>query len=250
MLLALCGSAVSQPEPELVSVQSVDPTIVVELRYAGTRNLIQRPLYPANMPALVRPSVASGLATAQAHLRERGFRLKIWDAYRPQSAHEMLWQYAPHTDYVASPAEGGSLHTRGVAVDATLVDSKGRDVEMPTDFDDFRPAAWLYYHGKNTKVRRHLRTLQAAMARGGFYGMRTEWWHFVSKDWKDYAVIPEIKITPSGEMDEPAPLRAEPMALRAEPVSPSSPSSLNPNRDSFQQPSGGTPAGPLQRGRR
>ena len=88
-------------------------------------------------------------------------------------------EYSPDTDYLASPQEGGSLHTRGVAVDATLVDSKGRDVKMPTDFDDFTPAAMLQYVGKIRWCARHLRLLQWAMARAGFYGLRTEWWHFV-----------------------------------------------------------------------
>ena len=69
-----------QAEPELVNIQAVDSTIAIELRYAGSRNVAQRPLYPAAMPALVRPSVAAKLLAAQSYLQVRGFRLKIWDA--------------------------------------------------------------------------------------------------------------------------------------------------------------------------
>ena len=186
-MLGACGNraAVAQrAEAALVDVRSVDPTIAVELRYAGTRNIARRALYPENLPALVRPSVARKLAIAQGLLRERGYGLKIWDAYRPKAVHEQLWQLSPNHKYVADPRTGGSLHTRGVAVDATLVDDEGRDLVMPTDFDDFTPAATLYYRGSDPMIRRRLLTLQAAMARAGFYGLRTEWWHFVVKDWQ------------------------------------------------------------------
>ncbi|MFN2475751.1 MAG: M15 family metallopeptidase [Chthoniobacterales bacterium] len=193
----LCAAIVAAQEPELVNLRSVDPTIVVELRYAGVRNIAQRPLYPANMAAFVRPAVARKLAIAQSYLRERGYGLKIWDAYRPKSAHDQLWQYSRNKDYVADPADGlGSLHTWGVAVDATLVDKDGREVEMPTDFDSFTAEAMLHYNGSNEAVRRNVRRLQTAMAKGGFYGLRTEWWHFVAKDWKTYQAIPEIAIVP------------------------------------------------------
>ena len=188
------AQAANKPEPDLVDVRSVDKTIAVELRYAGTRNIAGRALYPPNLPALIRPSVARKLAYAQALLRERGYGLKIWDAYRPPAAHEQLWQLSPNHHYVANPKTGGSLHTWGVAVDATLVDLNGNEVPMPTDFDEFKPAATLYYSGPDQLVRRHLRLLQAALARAGFYGLRTEWWHFVVKDWNKYSAIEEIEL--------------------------------------------------------
>ena len=185
-------------EPELLNIRSVDPTIVVELRYAGVRNIAQRALYSPKMPALVRPSVAQKLVIAQNYLRERGYGIKIWDAYRPKSAHDQLWQYSKNNDYVADPADGrGSLHTWGIAIDATLVDMNGTEMEMPTDFDNFTPAAMLYYRGPNDKVRRNVHRLQSAMAVGGFYGLRTEWWHFVAKDWQAYRPIPEIVVVPA-----------------------------------------------------
>lgn len=195
-LLGLTCTDLLAAEQALVNIHDVDRTIMLDLRYGTTRNIAHRPLYPANMPALVRPHVAQQLAKAQAILRERGYGLKIWDAWRPKSAHHELWSLSRNTDYVADPAVGGSLHTCGVAVDATLVDHLGRDVPMPTDFDDFTPAAMLNYTGDNAEVRRNLRRLQNAMARAGFYGLRTEWWHFVAKDWKDYPPIPEVTIVP------------------------------------------------------
>ncbi len=195
--LIFLGEALSAAE--LIDVRTVDPTIEVELRYTTTRNVLRRPLYPANMPALVRPAVAVRLSKAHKDLQLRGLRLKIWDAYRPQAAHDQLWAVSRDHHYVADPAGGrGSLHTWGVAVDATLIDGNGNDVAMPTDFDDFTPAAMLRYIGRDPEIRKHLRILQRAMGAAGFYGLRTEWWHFIAKDWQKYRAIPNAtNISPS-----------------------------------------------------
>lgn len=179
---------------DFVDVRRFDATIVVDLRYASENNFIHRAIYPPSMPPLVRLSVAQRLAVAQKFLKARGFGLKIWDAYRPQDAQTQLWEAIRNHDFVADPKEGiGSMHTRGVAVDATLVDRSGKEVAMPTDFDNFTPAAMLSYQGTDPKVRFHLNILQKAMARAGFYGLRTEWWHFCAGDWAEYAPVPEVR---------------------------------------------------------
>jgi D-alanyl-D-alanine dipeptidase len=171
----------------LVDIRSVDPTIIVELRYAGRNNLVGYPLYPRGTSALARPEVASGLATAQAFLRRYQLGLKIWDAYRPVAAQEKLWHTSHNSDYVANPEIGvGSLHSWGVAVDATLVDTWNRPVRMPSDFDDFTPAAMWRYLGPHADVRAHVLLLQVAMRNAGFWGLRTEWWHFTIADWQKY----------------------------------------------------------------
>lgn len=171
----------------LVDIRSVDPTIIIELRYAERNNLVGHPLYPSGTCALARPEVASGLAAAQAFLRRYQFGLKIWDAYRPVAVQEKLWQASHNSDYVANPEVGvGSLHSWGVAVDATLVDSWNRPVRMPSDFDDFTPAAMWRYAGPHPDIRAHVHLLQIAMRNGGFWGLRTEWWHFTIADWQKY----------------------------------------------------------------
>jgi zinc D-Ala-D-Ala dipeptidase len=174
-------------EPPLVDIQSVDPTIVIDLRYAGNNNLLKRPLYPQGMRALARPEVAAALSKAQITLRRYQYGLKIWDAYRPVTVQTKLWQASHNSDYVANPEVGvGSLHSWGIAVDATLVDSWNRPVNMPSDFDDFTPAAMWRYTGPSFQVLGHVRLLQWAMHRAGFWGMRTEWWHFTIADWKKF----------------------------------------------------------------
>ncbi len=197
LLLTLGSAGAAAPRwDNLIDIKSVDPSIVVDLRYATADNVTGHPLYPPGTPALVRPSTAARLVKAQRYLQARHFGLKIWDAYRPLAAQIKLWKSSHNGLFVANPEHrNGSLHTWGVAVDATLVDSHGGAVSMPSKFDEFSDAARLNYTGDDPVVTFHLKLLQQAMRFGGFYGMRTEWWHFVAYDWKKYAPIPEAKRT-------------------------------------------------------
>lgn len=185
---------------DFVDITSVDSSILVELRYAGANNVARQPLCPPGTPAMVRASVAERLVVAQKYLREKGYGLKIWDAYRTRATQEKLWRTMRNRSYVADPNGAvGSMHVRGTAVDATLVDSSGRDVAMPTDFDSFTPAALIEYKGNNPTVRANLKLLQKAMAHGGFYGLRTEWWHFCAPDWKRYPRVPDLPLPTSSQ---------------------------------------------------
>ena len=187
VMTAAIKSAAAQAAIPLVDIKSVDPTILVELRYAGRINLTGHPLYPLGTRALVRPEVASRLSKAKTFLRHYQYRLKIWDAYRPVAVQVKLWQAVHNNDYVANPETGaGSLHSWGLAVDATLVDAWNRPVRMPTDFDDFTPAAMWHYAGPDFEIRSHVHLLQIAMRNAGFYGLPTEWWHFTIANWQEY----------------------------------------------------------------
>src|SRR2546426_12716315 len=90
--------AAAQAAIPLVDIKSVDPSILVELRYAGRINLTGHPLYPLGTRALVRPEVAAALAEAQIFLRQYQYGLKIWDAYRPVPVQVRLWQAAHNND--------------------------------------------------------------------------------------------------------------------------------------------------------
>ena len=186
-LIAMTLDARAQQSLPLIDIKKVDPTIVVSLRYASAKNITRHALYPANMPALLQPEVAQRLAAAQAMLARCGYRLQIWDAYRPPAAQLALWRAVPNDDYVANPNVGaGSLHSWGIAVDATLIDTWNNPVKMPSDFDDLTPAAMWRYRGDDPLVRAHLHLLQFTMGQAGFYGLRTEWWHFTIEGWEKY----------------------------------------------------------------
>jgi zinc D-Ala-D-Ala dipeptidase len=203
LLIAAQSLRAEERKLELLDIRSIDPSIVVELRYAGRNNFTGQALYPPGTRALVRPEVAQRLALAQRFLRQRAHGLKIWDAYRPRSVQAQLWRAVPENDYVADPETAiGSLHTWGLAVDATLVDSRGQPVMMPTDFDDFTPAAMLFYCGANRYIRSNLALLQAAMGTAGFCGQRNEWWHFIAPDWKKHVPDPNLKVSVSGKLSK------------------------------------------------
>lgn len=204
LAIVLSSAAVAQEEIPLVDITSVDPTIMIELRYAGTNNVTGRPLYPRGTRAMVRPEVAQRLAVAQAFLRKWKHGLKIWDAYRPPSVQLELWQAAGNNDYVADPETiNGSLHSWGIAVDATLVDSHKRERPMPTDFDDFTPAAMWRYQGADPGVRANLIFLQAGMRKAGFHGLKREWWHFIVPNWQDYVPDKDIHFGAHKKLPEP-----------------------------------------------
>jgi len=167
----------------------VDPTILIDLRYATSRNVLGHPIYPPGARALVRQSVADRLKVAQAFLHARGYGLKIWDAFRPFNAQGALWAFSRSARFVADPESGHALHTWGVAVDATLVDAHGHELPMPSDFDSFSPGAGLHYQGNDAAIRGDLDLLLHAMGAAGFKGMRSEWWHFVAPDWRDFALV-------------------------------------------------------------
>ena len=179
---------------ELVDIHSIDRSIAIDLRYAGPKNIAGHPLYPAGTKALTRPVVAQCLVAAQKVLTHYDYSLKIWDAYRPASVQHQLWAASHNNLYVADPDSGaGSLHTWGLAVDATLVKANHTPVKMPTDFDDFTPAAMWKYTGSDPDIWLHLRLLQIAMGRSGFYGLRSEWWHFTVQQWKQLLPPEEAK---------------------------------------------------------
>src|SRR6516164_3885216 len=150
----------------LVDIQSVDPTIVIDLRYAGNNNFVGHPLYPQGMRARARPEVAAALSKAQTLLRHYQYGLKIWDAYRPVSVQTKLWEASRNSDYVANPEVGvGSLHSYGVAVDATLVDSWNRPVSMPSAFAAMGDASRRVLGNAHRMVAFYDRRLEKILAR-------------------------------------------------------------------------------------
>jgi zinc D-Ala-D-Ala dipeptidase len=180
--LALLGPAIWlwKPRFELLEVGPRIPDAIIELRYASGDNLTGAAFYPPGLPCLLERSTLEKTAQAAALLRAQGLRLKIWDAYRPAAAQQHLWKTAGKPGFVAQPKPGQrwSWHCYGRALDATLCDASGRELPMPTAFDDFSPAASSGYTGADPAVRDNLAKLQAAMAAAGLQKLGQEWWHF------------------------------------------------------------------------
>lgn len=168
----------------LVDLGALDRRIVVDIRYATADNFTKTVLYPSARCRL-RRSVAARLRLVQSDLAERGLGLKVWDCYRPLSVQRKLWALVPDPRYVADPAKG-SRHNRGAAVDVTLIDASGRELEMPTGYDDFSEKAHRDWDGASPSAKRNREILERAMRERGFEGLPTEWWHFDAEGWQRY----------------------------------------------------------------
>lgn len=172
----------------LVRVQEIDPDIVVELRYATENNFTGKKVYP-NDVCVLRETTALKLADANRELMEMGYRIKVWDAYRPVYVQRIFWEIVPDSRYVANPDKGGSKHNRGTAVDVTLVDMEGNELEMPSGFDDFTGKGSRNNKNMSENARRNMELLTDVMVRNGFTTISTEWWHFNDSDSDKYDII-------------------------------------------------------------
>lgn len=163
---------------EFVRVSDYIPDIEVELVYAMDENFTGKVIYDFS-DAWLRYGTVKKLASAQEKLKEQGFRLKIWDAFRPVSAQFRLWKICPDPRYVANPNKGFSSHSRGNTVDVTLVDMEGNEAAMPTGFDDFSRLADRNYSDVRDKAAvANVRLLENTMKDCGFVPYSGEWWHF------------------------------------------------------------------------
>ncbi len=186
-LLLIPISLSAQRPDDLVNIKELDSTIMVDLKYATADNFLQDTLYSANI-CLLRRAVAERLVKVHRQLQAEGLGLKIWDGYRPLSVQKKMWQKLPDPRYVADPSRG-SNHNRGAAVDVTLVDRHGNELEMPTKFDDFSPAAGSDYPHVSEIARKNRALLHRSMRAQGFRPTSSEWWHFNAHDCKKYPIL-------------------------------------------------------------
>ncbi|MFB3829703.1 MAG: M15 family metallopeptidase [Bryobacteraceae bacterium] len=171
----------------LVDIRQVSPNIRLDIRYATADNFTRRKVYD-EAACFLRPDVARRLDAVQRDLETRGLGLKLYDCYRPLSVQRRFWALMPDERYVANPAKG-SRHNRGAAVDLTLVTREGRELPMPTAYDDFTEAAHRGYNKLPAEAIRNRRTLEDVMQRHGFIPMPTEWWHFDAQGWERYGIL-------------------------------------------------------------
>lgn len=156
-----------------------------EIRYATKYNFTGTKLYPFPI-AFLRKEAAASLEKIQHYLAGKGLGLKVWDGYRPMSVQQKMWDLIRDERYVSNPAKNKGRHTRGTAVDVTLVDKRGGQLAMPTDYDDFSEKAHSDWAGASSLPKRNRDVLQEAMTRFGFEVYPYEWWHFDFRNWQDY----------------------------------------------------------------
>lgn len=168
-----------EPEnDEYVLVKKYIPDIYVELRYATENNFTGVKIYDFT-EAYLRYGTVKKLAQVQKELKQQGYSLKIWDAYRPFEAQQKLWEVYPDPNYVANPANGMKKHNLGGTVDITMVAADGTVISMPTEFDDFSLKADRDYSDiEDEEAVKNVMILQNAMENNGFTGYQGKWWDY------------------------------------------------------------------------
>lgn len=172
----------------LVEVLTPATGIKLDIRYATTNNFTKRQLYPFPA-AYLHADAYRALVRVNQQLQARGLALKIYDGYRPLSVQQRMWDLIRDERYVSNPAANRGRHTRGTAVDVTLVDQDGDELPMPSGFDDFSERAHRDYAGGTEEQRKNRALLERVMAANGFIPYPYEWWHFDLNNWEAYPVL-------------------------------------------------------------
>lgn len=166
------------PDGQLVRILDYIPDAVIDLRYATTNNFTGTVIYDSSEAYLCFGTVKK-LMNVQAQLKEKGYMILIWYAYRPIEAQWALWNVCPDPNFVADPNNGVTSHGRGNTMDISLVyDEDGSEVTMPSLFDEFNASADRDYNDVSAEAAANAQLLEEVMFSNGFTGYRGEWWDY------------------------------------------------------------------------
>jgi zinc D-Ala-D-Ala dipeptidase len=181
--------AVTQNEKnKLVDIKKVIPLVILDLKYASNDNFTKINLYNTATTTYLLTDAATALQKVATALQKQGLNLKIWDAYRPYAATQLMWELIKDERYVANP-KNGSNHNRGLAIDLTIVNSQGEALPMGTDFDNFTDTAHHSFTNLPQNIVANRKLLKETMEAAGFKALETEWWHYSFITTENYAVI-------------------------------------------------------------
>jgi D-alanyl-D-alanine dipeptidase len=180
---------VAKPEKKMLDLAKFIPGLQFDLKYAGTDNFMHKKLYQRTLSTFLRRPAAEALLKVQQELHAKGLGLKIWDAYRPYSITEKMWEPVKDDRYAANPAFG-SGHNRGIAVDLTIIDPRsGKEKNMGTGFDNFTDSAHHDFKNLPPDVLANRKLLRSLMEKYGFKALESEWWHYALPDAKKYELL-------------------------------------------------------------
>jgi len=171
----------------LVEISLPGFDVDIEIAYATANNFTGAPVY-SRPGCYLHPDAAAALGRAIGLAAVQGLRFRVFDAFRPSEAQWALWNHTPDPEFLADPRRG-SPHSRGVAVDLTLIDGAGRALDMGTGFDAFTP---LSHHGNigiAPEAQRNRHLLLGLMTAAGWDFYRNEWWHYQLFNSREYEVL-------------------------------------------------------------
>ena len=159
-----------------VNLRDYSNDFVYDMKYATEDNFLKTKVYDC-AECLLRYKTVKALLAANNDFMKDGCRIKIFDCYRPLSIQKKMWEIVSNPEYVADPKKG-SIHNRGGAVDITVVNAKGEELEMGTAFDFFGVQASHNYKKLPVRVKANRRYLKSVMIKNGFNSFDSEWWHY------------------------------------------------------------------------
>ena len=173
--------------PELVDLSVIFPSLHIDLKYATADNITGAPIY-REARCLLHTEAVTALAKSISIAQLAGLQLVVYDAYRPQQAQAILWNACPDPQYVVDVAIG-SNHSRGTAIDVTLMDDRGHLLDMGASFDEMHDRSHAWHPSVPPAAQRNRLLLNAIMFGGGFVGINSEWWHFELPDAARYPLL-------------------------------------------------------------
>ncbi len=175
-------------QDSLVDISNLSSKFTLDIRYATSENIFKESLYNC-AKCFLRPLVANQLIAANNYFIKKGYRIVIYDCYRPLDVQKKMWEKIPRATYVADPNTGGSIHNKGAALDISIERLDGSFVNMGTDFDFFGKDAHIDNPNLSEKIKKNRALLFEGMRKFGFQTIRTEWWHFSYKKNNSYPTL-------------------------------------------------------------
>lgn len=163
-------------DTNFVRLESLSKDFVYDIKYATKDNFLNQKVYDCP-DCYLRLKTAIALINANEEFMKMGYRLKVFDCYRPHDVQKKMWAILPGTHYVANPKKG-SIHNRGGAVDVTLIDKDGNELDMGTEFDFFGKEANHTYTKHSTTIQNNRNILKNTLKKHGFRSIYSEWWHY------------------------------------------------------------------------
>lgn len=177
---------------DLVEITTPEYDVDTTIAYATARNFTGRPVY-RRAACFLHRDAAAALRRAIVLAGRIGLRFRVYDAFRPTEAQWALWNHTPDPEFLADPRRG-SPHSRGVAVDLTLIDAAGRALDMGTDFDTFTPLSHHGSAGLSDAAERNRFVLMGIMTTAGWDFYRNEWWHYQLFDSRKYPLLSDREL--------------------------------------------------------
>jgi D-alanyl-D-alanine dipeptidase len=159
-----------------VNLKNYSNDFVYDMKYATSDNFLKAKVYDC-AECFLRFKTVKALIEANDSFIKLGYKIKLFDCYRPLDIQKKMWKIVPNPSYVADPSKG-SIHNRGGAVDITLVDVNGKELEMGTPFDFFGIEASHNYPNLSQEIKDNRELLKKVMMEKGFNIFDSEWWHY------------------------------------------------------------------------